>query len=357
MKPRWVVAKKEFAGVFTERTILLAVVIQVFVAGFSSFLVVGLSALFDPSTLDIGNHLAVVVDEGVASDPGLMSAISATGMRAVRASSAEDAMRTFRAGQVDAAILSAPDPERIGDAISLRIVLPDGDLRATLSLVQIKDALESYERELRDDRSARLMAEPLYVDTDVKAGHYSFVYSLLIPLLVFLPVVLSGALSADSLTEEVQRGTLPLLLASPATPSDVVEGKLMANVAIAPVLTAAWFGLLGLNGLTVSLDGALVIMLFATAIAFLMGLLACVIALATRDRNKAHVIYAAAMFLLLAVSLVLPVSPVNAVALLAAGSPSAAVYAAVVSTVALAVAGWAALRYGLRRSAAWMIAG
>ena len=74
---------------------------------------------------------------------------------------------------------------------------------------------------------------------------------LLIPLLVFLPVVLSGALCADSLTEEVQRGTIGTLLSTPATPGDVIEGKLLANVAVTPILSVAWFGLLALNGLTV----------------------------------------------------------------------------------------------------------
>ncbi|HWH07644.1 MAG TPA: hypothetical protein VNX21_00495, partial [Candidatus Thermoplasmatota archaeon] len=99
------------------------------------------------------------------------------------------------------------------------------------------------------------------------------------------------------------------------------------------------------------------ILLLATAIAFLMGLLACGVALATRDRNKAHVVYAAAMFLLLGASLALPVSPVNAVALLAAGSPHGGVYVLVGGLAALALGSWLALRVFLRKTAAWMAAG
>jgi ABC-type Na+ efflux pump permease subunit len=170
-------------------------------------------------------------------------------------------------------------------------------------------------------------------------------------------VILAGALCADSLTEEVQRKTLPILLASPATPADVVEGKLLANVAVAPMLAAAWFLLLGLNHLPVPPLGALGILLLATAIAYLLGLLACAIALATRDRNKAHVTYASVMFLLLGLSLALPVSPVNAVALLAAGSATPAVWSVVAGFCVAALVGSLALRVGLRRSAQWMAAG
>ncbi|HEX2023021.1 MAG TPA: ABC transporter permease, partial [Candidatus Thermoplasmatota archaeon] len=75
MKPRWVIARKEFAGVFTERTILLAVVIQVFVAGFSSFLVVGLSALVDPQAFPSAARTEVVLNPAAWNDPDLMAQI------------------------------------------------------------------------------------------------------------------------------------------------------------------------------------------------------------------------------------------------------------------------------------------
>lgn len=361
MKPRWVIAGKDFRGIFTERTILLAVVIQVFVAGFSSFLVVGLSALVDPEAFPSSARADIVLNPAAGNDTALTAQLRDAGLGLVPSRSDDEAWQVFRSGEVEGALFLTSGAASIGpDAaqpVNMTLVLPDGNLRTTLTLVQVKDALEQYERGLRDERQARLVFDPLYVQDDVKGGSYSFVYSLLIPLLVFLPVVLSGALCADSLTEEVQRKTIPLLLASPATPADVVEGKLMANVALAPMLSVAWFLLLGLNGLTVPVVGALAILVIATAAAYLLGLLAAVIALATRDRNKAHVIYAVAMFLVLGMSLALPVSPVNAVALFAAGSAGTEAWLVVVALVAAALIGAAGLRYGLRRTAEWMAAG
>ena len=359
MKPRWVIAQKELAGVFTERTILLAVVIQVVVAGFSSFLVVGLSALVDPSAFPSQTQARLAVDPEAAQDRMLMLHLGEAGLGAMSARTEAEAYNLFHEGIVDGAIFLTPPNGTLEGTqpVQLAVLLPEADIRTTLTLVQVKDALEAYERDLREENLHRLEFTPLYLDTDAKGGSYAFVYSLLVPLLVFLPVVLAGALCADSLTEEVQRKTLPLLLASPATPADVVEGKLLANVAIAPLLSVAWFLLLAVNDLPIPLTGAVAIAVLATAVAYLLGLLACGIALATRDRNKAHVLYAACMMFLLGASLALPVSPINAVALLAAGSATTGAYLLVGGAVVLCIIGGVCLRVFLRRQAQWMSAG
>lgn len=352
MKPRWVIASRELKGVFTEKTILLAVVIQVFVAGFSSFLVIGLSALVDPDALPTTSKPSFATNG--SSD--LSELLQVQGYRVEHYRSDAEAEEAFRAQFVDAVMLVKP-PLNASDVAEVTMILPDGDLRATLTLTQAKRLLEDYERDLRTQREDRLAFRPLSIDTDAKAGSYAFVYSLLVPLLVFLPVVLSGALCADSITEEVQRNTLPVLLSTPATPADVIEGKLLANVAVTPLLSLAWFLLLAANGLGIPASGGALIVLLATSLAFLMGLLACGVALATRDRNKAHLTYATIMFLVLGSSLALPVSPINAVALLAAGSPSPGAYVIVAAIALVAALSWFALRAFLRRTASWMAAG
>ena len=51
-----IIAKKEFRGLLNERTILLAVLLQLFIALFSSFLMVGLTSMYDPSSLSKYSH-------------------------------------------------------------------------------------------------------------------------------------------------------------------------------------------------------------------------------------------------------------------------------------------------------------
>ncbi|HVL87027.1 MAG TPA: ABC transporter permease subunit [Candidatus Thermoplasmatota archaeon] len=342
-RPWRVIARKEFRSIFQERTILLAIVIQVFVAGFSSFLVVGLAGLVDPDALPSRLAPEVAVNDSL----GGARFFAEEGIRLRPFSTNEEALDDLAAGRADAAIL-VEDPGGETRPLRLRLLLPDGELRTTITIVQVKRALESYERDLRAQREHRLEFEPVYVDTQAKAGSYAFVYSILVPLLVFLPVILAGALVADTMTEEMQRGTLPLLLVSPATPGDVVAGKLAANVAFAPLLAAAWFALLALNGLHAPLAGIAGILVLTTALASIMAALAAGIAMATKDRNKAHILYATTLFFLLGLSLALPTNPVNAVALLAAGSATPGAWLLVAASGALAVASLAALAWILR---------
>ena len=58
MKARHVaiIAKKEFRGLYARNTILLAVLLQLFIALFSSFLMVGLTSMYDPTSLSKYSH-------------------------------------------------------------------------------------------------------------------------------------------------------------------------------------------------------------------------------------------------------------------------------------------------------------
>ncbi|OPY48335.1 MAG: hypothetical protein A4E42_00091 [Methanoregulaceae archaeon PtaU1.Bin222] len=47
----FLVMKKDLSGLGKERTIVLAILLQLFVALFSSFLMVGLTSMYDPSSL------------------------------------------------------------------------------------------------------------------------------------------------------------------------------------------------------------------------------------------------------------------------------------------------------------------
>ena len=57
------VARRDVRSLSREKTIVLALLIQLFVAGFSSFLVVGLTSLYDPGSVSTGEvEMAVTGD-------------------------------------------------------------------------------------------------------------------------------------------------------------------------------------------------------------------------------------------------------------------------------------------------------
>lgn len=330
---RRALARREARGILHERTFLLAIAIQIFVAAFSSFLVVGLATVFDPSASTAAHPGTVALLGNDAIAPALRD----QGFVVVEVANRATAYQGLASGRYQA-VLEVTNVLATADVpVRALLLAPQGELTTPIVVVHARAALEAYQTSLRAARSDRLTVQPLEVQTTASAAPYvGFVYGVLVPLLLILPPFLSGALVADSITEEIQRGSLPVLLAAPVELVDVVEGKLLPNVALAPVLGAAWIGLLSLNGIAVG--NPLGLLILVTAIAVLFAVAGSLIALVTRERNQAQMLYASLLLVLLLLGQLLPASPLNVAARLSAGSAGALAW-----TETLALAGIAAL--------------
>ena len=346
--PRVAIARREIVSLRSEKTILLAVAIQVFVAAFSSFLVVGLVSLYDP-----GANQQVTVDAVVAGDASaeLLDALDDTeGIDAIELDSPGAARRAFDnsvGGGVDVAIVA----NRSADSeLSVTVVAPRESVRTTLVVARTRNALETLERSLRIEyaREGRLPVEPLALPDRVSASPYfSFSYTVLVPLLMFLPAFVSGSIAVDSLTEEVQRGTMELLRVAPVTLSDVVDAKLVSTASLAPLQAAAWLGLLAVQGTAIARPVALVCLVAGVSTAVVA--VGVGIALLTPDRRQAQFLYSTGVLVLGAASLVLPEHPANTVAKLAVGSATPATWTATAGYVALGTLAYLAVRVGVAR--------
>jgi len=119
--------------------------------------------------------------------------------------------------------------------ISVTVTAPDATVETTVIVVQLRDLLQTYERQERADRVAFLSESPLPLpERTGTSPYFTFTYTVLIPVLVFLPVFISGSLVVDSITEEIDEGTFELLRVAPVTLGEIVDGKALAAVAIAP---------------------------------------------------------------------------------------------------------------------------
>jgi ABC-2 type transport system permease protein len=313
-----VIAKKELSGLASEKTILLAVLLQVFIAVFSSFLIVGLAALYNPDSVSglagvsfrVGysgpdTPLAAIIEEREdfelfrADETGVLSALAAREV---------------------AAAISVPDTAP-GDQkpMVITVYLIEDDLLNILVGPKLKSALLAYEEELREVRTYRLDERPisLVLPEPEGTGLFEFVYGLLIPLLLFLPAVISSAMVIDLITEEHHQQTLEVLMAAPLTYTDVVFGKALAAFVLVPVQAAAWIVLLALNGITVGSPAEIMLQVSASgAVLVLVGVLTAVI---FPERTTAQAAYSGVLVVLILLALAMPGNPVNQVALLASG--------------------------------------
>jgi ABC-2 type transport system permease protein len=342
------VARRELASLRSEKTIVLALLIQVFVAAFSSFLVVGLVSLYDPGATggfdvevavagdDVERLVAVVEDE-----PGVDARAYDTRAGAM----ADFESSTAQAYRVDAVLLT---DRRADGTVEVTARVPDGSFETTLVVVQVRDVLQSYERTLREDRADRLETDLVELpDRAPSSPYFGFTYTVLVPLLLFLPTFIGGSVAVDSLSEEVERGTLELLRVTPTTLPEIIDGKLVAAAAPVPVQVAAWFLLLRFNGTVVR--NLLPLVLFAGALAVAVSAVGLGVAAATRDRRQAQFLYSTGLLVLFAATLTLPQNPQNVVARLAIGSPGPGTWASLAGTVVLAAVTLVVVRAGVQR--------
>ena len=325
----------------SEKTIVLALLIQLFVAAFSSFLVVGLVSLYDPGSTQ-GSYTVEFGVTGNASDELERVVDLGDSRQAVDYDSREAALTAFTNRQVDAVFHA----DRHADGrIHVDAVAPDGDFRTTLIVVQIKESLSEFERTKREAVSHRLTRKPLPVPPKPDANPYfGFTYTILVPMLAFLPAFISGSIAADSLSEELERGTLELLRVAPLSVPEIVDGKAIAMVAIAPAQAALWLGFLELNGTDIARP--LAILALVTALTTLLVVIGAGLALSIRVRREAQLLYSLLALALFGTSLLLPENPPNLVAKLAIGSetPVTLVTVALLALVA-ALGYWIIRRY------------
>lgn len=313
--PRLAIARRELGSLRKEKTIVLALAIQLFVAAFSSFLVVGLVSLYDPSAASYQVDVAVTGDEEAVTD--LLAAIDGeSGLAGRTYPSTGAAMTAFEERRVDAVVEATTEPD---GQIHLLAVAPDSGVETTAVVVRLRDALRALERAERTERSDSLSTASLPLPPAMESSPYfSFTYTVLVPLLLFLPVFIAGSLVVDSLTEEVARGTLELLRVAPVSFAAVVDGKVLAAGGLAPVQAIAWMYLLRLNGTGV--ENVAWLFGMVAGLSAVVVALGATVSISAPDRRLAQLLYSLGVLLVFAGTSLLPLSPANTAARLALGT-------------------------------------
>ncbi|HUR25316.1 MAG TPA: ABC transporter permease [Candidatus Thermoplasmatota archaeon] len=321
MRGMLAVAGKDLRDILRERSILASLVVQLFVAGFSTFLSVGLTGLYDPASVEAFPR-AEVGYAGPAGEGFDDYLVSGRNLQVVP-TTAEAGLQAFRDGRLAALVEETVDPgDGPGNGTrSVTLLMADGTLQTTLLLTQVKGLLQDYEHDLRVAEQGRLQQQVLRVEAPAggRAASFGFTYGTLLPLLVLTPIFLSGAIAGDAFVQEAQTRTLLLLRASPLSVTAMLAGKLLVPVVLAPAQVLLWVGLLRLNGIAVQGLGA--VLLLTMMLALLLASLGIALATWVRKEGQVQASYALVVLLLAVASLLLPHDVLNLIALLASGTP------------------------------------
>jgi len=309
------IARRELASLRREKTIVLAVLIQLFIAGFSSFLLVGLVSVYAPGAVPGGIAIGVTGEAG----PELAGSIEDEGEWEIRAyDSRERARAAFDDRTVDAVFVAR---ERESGAVSVDVLVPDESVRSTVIVASVREALRAYERDRREALSADRDRQPLSLPAAPDGSPtFTFTYTVLIPLLAVLPAFISGSIAADTITEELDAGTLSLLLVTPTSAAEIVDGKALLAIALAPLQAGAWLALLWANGTPIA--NPIAIVGFVAALATILVAIGIGLAVRFRTRQSTQLLYSLLVALAFGAASLLPESPPNTVAKLALGTGS-----------------------------------
>jgi ABC-type Na+ efflux pump permease subunit len=318
------IAKKEFAELMHEKTFILSILIQLFIASFSTFLVIGLTSFYDPSALGnvelTGTSVAVVGTE----ESDLYLLLQASKLDTKLYSDFGRAYTDFYERKVDAIIIAPPDPPEGEQILNVDIYLPKSEIKATLISLQLKEPLENYERRVRDIRTQRLPGyEPVELNIierglTTSTTYFEFIYVALLPLLMFTPAFISGGLVIDFITEEFERKTMELLMVSPVSLFEIISGKVLLATAIVPLQSFAWMFLLAAN--MIPIKNPIEILTVVTLIGLILVLLSSIISLTFKDRGVAQLIYSLVLIFLFMSSYLFTNSPLNLVSRLSVES-------------------------------------
>lgn len=315
----WTIAKKEFRGIRHERTIVLAILLQVFIAMFSSFLVVGLTSLYDPASM---GRTDTVYSIGYAgSDSPLQEILEADGTFAVYQMDLSTAVAALKERKLAAVVYVPPTLPDAAEPVQITLYTLKNDIQTAVVSVELKEDFEAYESGLREVRAERLSTVPIEVAVPDGAGgesYFLFIYGLLVPLLLFMPAIISASLIIDFITEEYSTRTLETLLSTPLTFSEILWGKVFAAWALVPVQGGAWLLLLALNGIAV--HNVVEVLVHVSAASFVLILLGALAALHYRDRTNAQFIFSTGLVAVILIALAIPGNPANFIVLLAAGA-------------------------------------
>ena len=296
-----------------EKTIMFAILIQFFIASFSSVILLGIMVYYDPSSM--GQNATARLDLGVLGNEHSQFSTYLQERRhhVLYYRDMTAAESDFKSGRLDA-IIYIPD-EKNG-IVEMKLVLPEMDAQATLVLMLLKEPMERYENYLRARDGVALRYQ------DVRGRPFTtreFLYTIIIPILMFFPAFIAGSMVIDSISEEIENKTLDTLLAAPVSINWVTGAKIIASVVVGAFQCMLWIILLAFNHFYV--QNGLLILGLSVAVTATVAMLALAVALGFRDRERSQFIYSLVILVLFSLTYLVDPSPFALVARLATGDP------------------------------------
>jgi len=310
MSAFYAMVKKELRSVSREKTIMIAIVIQLCIASFSSVILIGLMSFYDPDS--IGLNARISIKAGVIGDANspLVEFLNDCNVKVTAFSSPMYAEDAFKAGAVDAVIF-VPDESGV---VEMKLFLPQSESLSTVILMILKEPLKRYENYLRQVNGVHVR----YLDVvGMPSTTYEFRYSFIIPVLMFFPAFVAGSMVIDSISEELENRTLETLWSAPLSLNLVFGAKITAALVLAVAQCALWSVLLRFNRISIQNLG--LVLLLAAVIAAIISVVSAFASVYFKDRERSQFMYSLFVSISAGISYFFDFSPIALMTRLSTG--------------------------------------
>lgn len=272
MKP---IFTKEIRNIIKERTFASVFFMQLFMIIFYSVALFGLFIIFSPGSGDAG----ILVVENEYTNYELVSILR---------ESFDVDLGNMQSGY-DAVIEFTDTEPVIAD-----IYADEEGFKTAYIVTELQKAFSELEDKLRDENVKGYISISGLVKKDITRINligmaFEFKHLILVPLLFFLPIYLSGVLFIDIFTEELSRKTLNILMVAPLKLKNIVNQKMAASIAVSFFQIIIWMFLFEARG--IDIDNKLPVLFLLFLLNIIVLLISAIIALNFRSRGFSHTIF------------------------------------------------------------------
>lgn len=328
-----VLVRKEFSSLSKERTLPFTIAIQLLTVLLSVSLASSFAFSAGGGEFETGSITVVVQGQGDTTMT-LASSLSDRGLYVLRVDTIEEANDLMANSRIDLDIRVSGDELGGSNPIFVSLRMRDSPIASTLIRFS-KESLEDLQlvaRQVRLD-SVTVVEENLLASFETRplngkqplspvASFYAFetTYAIMIPLIFSLPALISGGLAMDSLTQERERRTLGVLLATPVTRLSIYSSKLFLYLLLGIIQTVVWMLILQTMGITIA--NPTNILVLSSLMLTMFVLLGGVISARFKTKTLTQLAYSVVATVLAMSWFAMAGSPINMMVKLAAGTIS-----------------------------------
>jgi hypothetical protein len=309
------ILKKDLRDIVREKTFISTVLLQIFMVGFYTVAIFGIIVIFNPggsSSSEI--PLKIIYENEYPSDlVGLVRQNRDFELREVKEFNPENIQDEISGEEV--VWIYKRDLDFDYDFV--RIFIDSGDFEASFHMSESKKILEEYEvlkrqerTDLRDYPVTEVLGGRDPDDFTIRRLIFEFTYLIMIPILFFLPIYLSGTLLIDNTTEEFKKKTIGVLLSTPFSLSNIMLQKTAAALLLSVIQIGAWILVITSRGIDINYPSQLFMILVLINITML--LVAALVSVYFRERVNAQTIFSL-LFIIIIVTKGYVFNPLNVI--------------------------------------------